>query len=184
MDLRTEGRAVSPSPGVVSSFPKGNQELHYGNSSSRAGAGGSPWGRRFQPRVSRHFKASSGDSGLLDPLPGARRSPSSAPRRGPPPHQPGSQPTGPSPGNSRQRRGPWEAQPGNGSFPLPSSLALGAQAGARPVREVTRCSWAVTHLFLNPPGRGGAGARFPRPQTLPGCSCSASAPVQCSRLTP
>ncbi|XP_014649988.1 PREDICTED: DEP domain-containing protein 4-like [Ceratotherium simum simum] len=55
-----------------------NRGLHHGNPSSRVGAGGSPSGRRLRPRVSRRFKASSGHSGLPDPLPGARCAPSPA----------------------------------------------------------------------------------------------------------
>lgn len=61
--------AVSPSPGGVSNFPKGNQELHNGNPSSRAGPGGSPCTRRLRPSVSRHFKASSGGLGPLGTAP-------------------------------------------------------------------------------------------------------------------
>lgn len=79
---------VLTSPRVVSNFPKGNQDLHHGNPSSRAGAGGSPSSRWLQPGVSSRFQASSGDSGLPDPLPGARRSPSPASRGRPEPRRP------------------------------------------------------------------------------------------------
>lgn len=155
----------SPSPRVVSNFPKGNQDLHHGNPSSRAGAGGSP-SRWLQPGVSSRFQASSGDSGLPDPLPGARRSPSPASRGRPEPRRPHLHPAGPSPGNSRQPRGPWEAYPGRGSFPIPfrclrspSKSAAGEGGRSVPVGG----GGGVTHLFPFSPGRGGAEALFPRP---------------------
>ncbi|XP_061062620.1 basic proline-rich protein-like [Eubalaena glacialis] len=102
------------------SLGAGNQDLHHGNPNSRAGGGGPPSSRWLQPGVSSRFQASSGDSGLPDPLPGARRPPSPASRGRPQPRRPRLQPAGPSPGNSRQPRGPWEAYPGRGSFPIPS----------------------------------------------------------------
>ncbi|XP_006871189.1 PREDICTED: DEP domain-containing protein 7 [Chrysochloris asiatica] len=48
---------------------------------------------------------------------------------------------------------------------LPDSLhvGLGRPGGARPRAQVARRPRAITHLFLSPPGRGGAGTRFPRP---------------------
>ena len=179
------GELFSPSPGVVSYFPKGNQDLHRGNPSSWAWARGSPSSRWLQPGVSSRFQASSGDSGLPDPLPAASRSPSPASREGT------YRPAGPT--CSQQARhqatvsSPWDlGRPTPGAGPSPFLLsAWGARAGARSVKEVVRCPWAVTHLFPFSLRRGGPGSLpHPAPQTPLGCFCSASAPGRCRRLTP
>lgn len=166
----------------MSNFPKETQDLHHGNPSCRAREGGSPSGTRLRPRLSRHFKASSGDSGLSDPLPGAPRSPSPPSRGRPPPRQPGPQArhqaTVANPGGLGRPTPDVGPSPFPPRWPWEPRREPGGEAG----RSVAMGGHSPLPLFSRE-GRYG-GSSPPPPQTPPGCSGSASAPGRCRRLTP
>lgn len=102
--------------------------------------------------------------GGLGPLGSApRSSPLPQPRLRAGAHRPGRQPAGLSPGNSHQLQEPREAYPG--VRVLPHSLLAGLRSPTRRAagggdRPVPAGGHSPLPLF---PGRGGAGACFPRP---------------------